>query len=273
MPYQSHKKPKWSVEGKNRRILTVTIAVLLFVLIIILIAVGVSRHKTTESDKSIRNAESDITQQTIPVKDYFTDIREGYDLPYTIAVNTKQNIVTVYEKDPANGTYTKPVKAFICSTGLNDVTISLMKQYDSEGKANGYYKNGLSYTSDYYDDSGAWHGLDGNTCTPYAVRICSSILFHSVPYTVNGDRSSLQEGEYDKLGSQASHGCIRMPVTDIKWIYDHCPQGTCVAVYADDEIAEPLGKPTAKKIGSIPLSDPRHGWDPTDPDPSNPWKR
>ncbi|HAH78565.1 MAG TPA: L,D-transpeptidase, partial [Ruminococcaceae bacterium] len=34
----------------------------------------------------------------------------------------------------------------------------------------------------------------------------------------------------DKLGEPASHGCIRLPVEDAKWIYDNIPEGTKVVI-------------------------------------------
>ena len=32
------------------------------------------------------------------------------------------------------------------------------------------------------------------------------------------------------LGHRASHGCIRMKVKEVKWIYDNCPEGTTVVI-------------------------------------------
>ena len=55
---------------------------------------------------------------------------------------------------------------------------------------------------------------------------------------------------------------------DAKWIYDNCPYGTTVIVYDDETSPGPLGKPSVIKI---PEDSPYRGWDPTDPDPSNPW--
>jgi len=38
-------------------------------------------------------------------------------------------------------------------------------------------------------------------------------------------------GSVNKLGSPASHGCIRLKVEDARWIYNNCPAGTTVTVY------------------------------------------
>ena len=99
------------------------------------------------------------------------------------------------------------------------------------------------------------------------MRYDGHIMFHSVPYTTTS-KDALKEGEYNLLGQPASKGCVRLSVVDAKWIYDNCCKGTQVEVY-DGSDPGPLGKPAAIQI------DPYHffrGWDPTDPDPANPWK-
>ena len=100
----------------------------------------------------------------------------------------------------------------------------------------------------------------------YAVQIVGNILFHSVPYTAKS-KDSLEYWEYDKLGTDASLGCIRLAVKDVKWIYDYVPAGTYVEFY-DDTNPGPLGKPTAPKISDNELC---RNWDPTDYVEGNPW--
>ncbi|MFA6809055.1 MAG: L,D-transpeptidase, partial [Eubacteriales bacterium] len=53
-------------------------------------------------------------------------------------------------------------------------------------------------------------------------------LFHSVPMDKN---KNIIEEEEKKLGSPASHGCIRLEVDQAKWIYDNIPQGTPVHIH------------------------------------------
>lgn len=166
------------------------------------------------------------------------------DKPYLIIVNRKQNIVTVYKND-GGGNFTEPVKAMACSVGLSGNTPT------------GSFKTSDKYT---------WRLLFGNVYGQYATRITGHILFHSVPY-YEKTKDSLKYEEYNKLGSAASDGCIQLCVSDAKWIYDNCPKGTPVEIY-DGSADEPLGKPGPVKID---LNDSRRGWDPTDPDPKNPW--
>ncbi len=111
-----------------------------------------------------------------------------------------------------------------------------------------------------------WRLLEGNVYGQYACRIVGSILFHSVPYEKK-DKATLEWWEYDKLGTKASLGCIRLKVIDAKWIYDNCISGTKVEFYSDTNPG-PLGKPTADKITD---DEEVRNWDPTDPDKKNPW--
>lgn len=62
-------------------------------------------------------------------------------------------------------------------------------------------------------------------------------------------------------------GCIRMTVIDAKWIYENCEPGTTVEFYTSDDPG-PFGKPETMKITEF---EEYRGWDPTDPDPNNPW--
>lgn len=116
-------------------------------------------------------------------------------------------------------------------------------------------------------DKYTWRKLEGDVYGQYASRIVGSILFHSVPY-VSQDKSSLEWWEYDKLGTKASLGCIRLTVADAKWIFSNCPAGTKVEFYSSSNPG-PLGKPSAQKISG---DEAVRSWDPTDPDSRNPWK-
>lgn len=166
---------------------------------------------------------------------------------YKLEVNCEQNVVNVYTKD-ANGEYTNCVKAMLCSVGPatpTSGTYSLKKYGGWE-----------------------WKGLFGDVFGQYATQITGNILFHSVPYTEKGNKASLEYWEYDKLGTPASMGCVRLTVKNAKWIYDNCMAGTPVTFYEDSNPG-PLGKPTEQKISS---ETGYNNWDPTDPDPNNPWR-
>lgn len=161
-------------------------------------------------------------------------------LPYYIKVNKQQNCVTVYEMDK-KGKYTLPVKSMACSTG-SDTPL-------------GTYNTKVKYR---------WKLLMGDVWGQYSTRIVGGILFHSVWY-YKMDETTLSAAQYNKLGTSASHGCIRLTVEDSKWIYDNCPLGTTVEIY-NAKTPGPLGKPYTIKIPA------GTGWDPTDPSIKNPYK-
>jgi len=165
---------------------------------------------------------------------------------YMIAVNRAANCVTVYTKDQM-GYYTVPIRSFACSCGA-----------ELE-----YTPLGLYTTSNYYD----WRLMVDGTYAQYAIRFNGPILFHSVPYYTK-DASDLEWEQFNLLGSPASLGCVRLAVSDVKWLYENCPQGTAVMVYDDVNNPGPLGKPVQVQISEHSLF---KGWDPTDDNPLNPW--
>ncbi len=191
---------------------------------------------TTENTKNAGNSQTDVASENTEAEDEF---------PYYIKVNRQQNCVTIYTKDE-NGEYTVPYKAMICSTGLYNATPC-----------------GTFHLSTKY----LWRELFGNVYGQYATRITGGVLFHSVPY-YKKSKNSLCSEKYNKLGQQASMGCIRLTVEDAKWIAENCPSGTAVEIYDDKDNPGPLGKPEAMKIDT---DNPNKGWDPTDPDADNPW--
>ena len=163
--------------------------------------------------------------------------------PYRIRINRELNTVTVYSAD-ADGNYTIPLKAMVCSTG-------------------GATPAGVFHTF----NRSTWRALFGGVYGQYATDIVGDILFHSVPY-FSMNKGDLEYLEYNKLGTKASMGCIRLAVKDAQWIFNNCPIGTEVEIYDDPDDPGPLGKP--EPIHIDPESEIR-GWDPTDPDPENPW--
>ncbi len=166
---------------------------------------------------------------------------------YCVGVNRQQNCVTVYGKDES-GAYTKPVCAFACSCGRSG---------GHETPA------GTFKTSDRVD----WLYMVDGSYGQYTTRINGPIWFHSVCYFTK-DKSNLEYDEYNKLGNNASLGCVRLCCRDAKWIYDNLDFGTIVTVY-DSSNPGPLGKPAPERVDT---NSPNKGWDPTDPDPNNPWK-
>lgn len=161
---------------------------------------------------------------------------------YIIHVIRNQCVVIVYERLP-DGEPGRIVNVFTCSPGLNNWTIT--------GR----------YTATSREE---WLRLMGGVSGHYATLIWGDYLFHSVPY-YSGENHRLKTEEYNKLGQPASSGCIRLAVSDAKWIYDNCKSGTKVYLFDSDTL--PVVKPIPIRINP---DSPNAGWDPTDPHPDNP---
>ena len=60
------------------------------------------------------------------------------------------------------------------------------------------------------------------------IRIHNNYLIHGLPRDENWKIS--KEAEM-KLGSPASHGCIRLREIDAQWCYDNIPQNTMIIIH------------------------------------------
>lgn len=177
------------------------------------------------------------------------DVTEKEGFPYLIAVNRSASTVTVYTLDE-EGCYTVPYMAMVCSAG---------KEGEDTETPLGFYATPVNYD---------WRLLAGPSYGQYATRIWDAYLFHSVPYYTQ-HKDDVEYDQFNELGSPASLGCVRLMVNDVKWIYDNCEIGTRVIVYDDPDDPGPMGKPGT--IYTDPADETLRGWDPTDPDPENPW--
>lgn len=149
------------------------------------------------------------------------DVRSiiGAQSSYYLTVNCTTNRIMVFAKDET-GSYNVPVVSFICSTGVAGATPS------------------GTFTA---RRLGSWHPLMGDCYGQYCTQINGNILFHSVWYYVNGDANTQSYKEFNKLGTSASHGCVRVTTADAKWIYDNCSGCTVKVYYGDDNV--PFDKP------------------------------
>lgn len=124
--------------------------------------------------------------------------------PLSIQVSIANQNVTVY--DAKN----RIVAQFICSTGE--------KGSDTPTGTFTISDRGESfYNPDPSVNEGAY----------YWTRFYGEYLFHSVPFDKH---YKLEPEEAAKLGTPASHGCVRLAISNAKWIYDHIPRGTKVTV-------------------------------------------
>lgn len=134
------------------------------------------------------------------------------DHPYLIKISTEKQRVYAYAWNEADEAYTTLARTMVCSTGLA-----------ATPTPKGTFKNTSPVVRwGYFPKYDVW--------AQYLYRIQGPYLFHSVLYD-EADESTVKWGSVNKLGSPASHGCIRLSVEDAKWIYENCPKGTTVTVY------------------------------------------
>ncbi len=121
---------------------------------------------------------------------------------FRIDVNLEEQLVRVYYKGEV-------IREMVCSAGTEEHPTPTGTFRTNEKI---YY----SWLPKY--DVGAY----------YFVRFYGSYLFHSIPYDEEGN---IIEEERDKLGSPASHGCIRLSVENAKWFYQTLPLGVEVNIH------------------------------------------
>ena len=130
---------------------------------------------------------------------------------YTLMVDVANQIVRAYTYDE-NGEYTVLVREMICSTGTEKYATPLGTTIMPKKRARwGYFPTWGSHAQ-------------------YLTRIDAANAFHSVLYS-EPDERTLSVKSFEQLGTPASHGCVRLLVSDAKWIYDNCAEGTIITVY------------------------------------------
>ncbi len=146
--------------------------------------------------ETVRYSDKKVVIGYIPVKDIKQrDLNSRYD----IIVSIEDQIISIFYDNQL-------IREIVCSTGK--------EWYDTPKGRFLIGKRGHSFGSSTY------------TCYNW-VRFNNNFLFHSVLFNKDG---TINEWEYRKLGTPASHGCIRMPLDDSKWFYDNITEGTLVTI-------------------------------------------
>ncbi|MDY4049892.1 L,D-transpeptidase [Eubacterium pyruvativorans] len=169
-----------------------------------------------------------------------------YNGKYWLKVNKQASVITAYRR--TNGRW-KPVRAMLTSTGAPSMPTKSGTYYSS------MKRRWLTMSMD-----GKFFDYGQYTC-----RVYGQVYIHSVWYYAK-NHAAQATAEFNKLGSPASHGCIRVSTADAKWIYDNCPAGTKITVYSSSKPG-PLGKPLGTKVSTAR----QQYWDPTDPAKGNPY--
>ena len=142
--------------------------------------------------------------------------------PYYVVVDVTNQVTFVYGLDE-NNEYTQEVKRMICSTGVKGCD-STPGDWITDGR-----RARWAYFSLYGSHAQYW------------TKINENIAFHSVIYT-EVDNHALNVKSYARLGRRASHGCIRMLVSDAKWIYENVRGGSTIHITEDLPLDQELTK-------------------------------
>lgn len=135
-------------------------------------------------------------------------------VPYFAEVDVTNQLIKIYTPDEQGG-YTKLEHVFICSTGTKAFP-STVGTFTLTGRRA------------QWAEFPNWGGGKAR----YWVRITPDIAFHSVIYNSN-NTDDVSMKAVKKLGSRASHGCIRLTVVDARWIYQNLRAGVQVYIHED----------------------------------------
>ncbi len=162
-------------------------------------ASSVQSDSGTASSASPVSSESPVSQQAAENR---VSLQQAAK-PLWVKVSLPDQTVVVYDAE------NRMVQNFICSTGKDGADATPVGTYTVQLK-------GKSFFSQQYQE-GAY----------YWTQFKGDFLFHSVPFDKN---RNIEQEEAEKLGSKASHGCVRLAIENAKWIYDNIPKGTKVVI-------------------------------------------
>lgn len=179
-----------------------------------------------------------------------------------IEINRAACVVNIYAYDSVTKKYIIPVKTCTVSVGRdvysNSSAVGL--NVSTSFTPIGTYSICSNGSASKYSVKPMYEPNGSTVYARWTSHIVGNIYFHSVAVGSNS-HYALRAKDYNKLGSPASAGCVRMTVADSKWIYDHAAIGTKVKISVGKSSKPgPLGKNKAIKISSSV------NYDPTDPE-------
>lgn len=181
---------------------------------------------------------------------------------FYIEINRAACCVTVYAYDSVKKKYCIPVKTFTVSVGRDTWTSAGPGALNENTSFTpiGTFSICTNGVSPKYSVK-EMHEPDGSVCyARWASHIVGNVYFHAVAVGSNS-HYALSATNYNRLGTAASAGCIRMTVADAKWLYDYASVGSTVKIVTGDSSHPgPLGKAKTITISSS------INYDPTDPE-------
>ncbi len=167
-------------------------------------------------------------------------------IPYSVEVDVNNQLIKVWGRD-GYGEHTRLDRVFWCSTGTKTYP-SALGSFVLSGSKSKY---------------AAFPNWGGGQARWWVEIIHDDIAFHSVIYDSNRDED-VNMSSVRKLGTRASHGCIRLTLDDAKWMYDNVGKGTVVTIHEDAPLDPELK--AASKPGPFNTRSYRH-----DPTPAPPY--
>ncbi|MDO5734139.1 MAG: L,D-transpeptidase [Eubacteriales bacterium] len=164
---------------------------------------------------------------------------------YRILVFIKEQVLAIY--DNSNPEQRVLRRAFACSTGEEDGWTPLATTQIGHRR-----EEGLMFDGSF--------GM-------YCSQVNGNILIHSVPSYGENGQLGVKPSDWNDLGKPVSHGCIRVSYKAAKFIYENLPIGTAVSVLADASAYPEIPKGVDRL--KVPADGP--AWDPTNPNPENPY--
>ncbi len=155
-----------------------------------------NEDKTSSGEAESKSLDDELNAE----EDKDVDFSSSED--FMIEVDLSRQIVLVYY----NGML---IKEMICSGGKQS-TSTPIGEFSTTQKV--YYQWVAKFNVGAY----------------YWTRFYKDYLFHSVPFNEDGE---IIEEEYNKLGTPASHGCIRLKLDEAKWLYEKLPLGVKVSIH------------------------------------------
>ena len=148
---------------------------------------------------------------------------------YNIGLNRATNTMTIYSPD-----WTTPIRVFPVSVGTA-----------ATPTPQGSFR--ITPTGQ------RWTMLMGPSYGQWASHFTGGCYMHSIPYDTPNVYTMYPGYVLNALGTAQSHGCVRMTVSDVYWVYTHCGGGT-IRVYDNEPM--PLGTPKKYNIPSGQRYDP-----------------
>lgn len=152
--------------------------------------------------KAASSTSSSVAAKTSTVPENCPDLSQYSDL--SVEVSTAKQEMSILSNHQI--IFTSPV-----STGAED-SPTPTGNFVIEAERGDFFYNQSSGEGAYYWVSFKDHGV---------------YLFHSLPTDASGNEIA---EEASRLGTAASHGCVRLPRATAKWFYEQIPEGTPVII-------------------------------------------